>query len=512
MAEGKKIVVLVHGWSVHNTDTYGELPKRLQNEARAEGGPELDIRNIWLGKYVSFRDEVKLEDVSRAFDAALDRELGDLINQGQRFVCITHSTGGPVVRDWWNRFYAQKGRPRKCPMSHLIMLAPANFGSALAQLGKGRLSRIKSWVEGVEPGTGILDWLELGSPESWQLNLDWMDYPQTTSGRNPVFPFVLTGQSIDRSLFDHANNYTGELGSDGVVRAAAANLNTQYIKLVQEAPKLVDPNPVRPRYEASGLRIKASDKKVSQRTAFRLIEGRAHSGEEMGILRSIRKGRSPHPTVTAILECIRVTNHTDYQKLCDKFDADTTQVLQKELLETENHLLLPDHHFIHDPCSMVIFRVMDDRGYVVEDFDLLLTAGLQNSPNHLPEGFLLDRQANRRHRGTLTFFLNHALMVGCDAVKDDEGDVVRKARPGAQSLGFNLLPHAADNEARNTQLVHYLETGLKATANQLRTFVQPHQTTLVDIELKRVVRESVFRLTTKQSEQEFSKDPAGPAI
>ena len=48
-------------------------------------------------------------------------------------------------------------------MSHLIMLAPANYGSALAQLGKQRLSRIKSWFEGVEPGQGVLDWLELGS-------------------------------------------------------------------------------------------------------------------------------------------------------------------------------------------------------------------------------------------------------------------------------------------------------------------------------------------------------------
>jgi hypothetical protein len=28
------------------------------------------------------------------------------------------------------------------------MLAPANFGSALAQLGKNRVGRLKSWFEG----------------------------------------------------------------------------------------------------------------------------------------------------------------------------------------------------------------------------------------------------------------------------------------------------------------------------------------------------------------------------
>ncbi len=511
MADQDKIVVLVHGWSVHNTDTYGHLPARLQAEAEAEGGPKLDFRNIWLGKYVSFRDEVKLEDVSRAFEAAVQRELGSLVKEGRRFICITHSTGGPVVRDWWNRFYVSKSRPRKCPMSHLIMLAPANFGSALAQLGKGRLSRIKSWVEDVEPGEGILDWLELGSPESWKLNQDWLDNPVTTTGRNPVFPFVLTGQSIDRSLFDHVNNYTGEIGSDGVVRTASANLNMRYVKLVQENPVLVEDGQ-RPTYQAPKLRVSRKDEKASQRTAFRLIERRAHSGKEMGILRSIKKSGRVHPTVSAILDCINVSSGADYKKLCDAFDLETSKVQKDELVERENRLLLFDHYFIHDPHSMVIFRVMDDHGHVVKDFDLLLTAGPENSPNHLPEGFFRDRQANKRHPGTISFFLNHALLTGCDDIKNGAGDLLRKQKAGAMSLGFKILPHLTDADARATHLVHYLETGLKATAGQLEKFLKPHQTTMVDIVLKRMVRESVFRLTKNRAHVDFRDDSAGPAI
>jgi hypothetical protein len=76
-------------------------------------------------------------------------------------------------RELGQRFYAVS-KDRVCPMSHLIMLAPANFGSALAQLGKSRISRLKTWFEGVEPGTGVLDWLELGSPEAWKLNRAWI--------------------------------------------------------------------------------------------------------------------------------------------------------------------------------------------------------------------------------------------------------------------------------------------------------------------------------------------------
>jgi len=99
----KTIVVFVHGWSVTNTDTYGGLPLRLRTEAETRG-IDILIKEIYLGRYISFHDEVRVSDISRAFLAALD-ELSDVLKDGSRFVCITHSTGGPVIRDWWQRYY-----------------------------------------------------------------------------------------------------------------------------------------------------------------------------------------------------------------------------------------------------------------------------------------------------------------------------------------------------------------------------------------------------------------------
>jgi hypothetical protein len=99
-----------------------------------------------------------------------------------RFSFITRSTGGPVVHEWFDRFYARKHKT--CPMSHLVMLAPANFGSALAQLGKGRLGRIESWFGGAEPGQGVLDWLELGSAPAFELNRTWIREGAKTIGPN----------------------------------------------------------------------------------------------------------------------------------------------------------------------------------------------------------------------------------------------------------------------------------------------------------------------------------------
>ena len=155
-------VVLVHGWGVYDTSTYGELPERLVAETQAGNLPPVTLHNVWLSKYISFKDEVQVEDLARGFEAAVRREVAPLLEANERFACITHSTGAPVIRQWWQGFYWDAKKPS--PMSHLVMLAPANFGSALAQLGKGRLGRLRSWWNCIEPGQGVLNWLEHASP------------------------------------------------------------------------------------------------------------------------------------------------------------------------------------------------------------------------------------------------------------------------------------------------------------------------------------------------------------
>ena len=104
MAKAKQIIVFLHGWSVTNTSTYGGLPARLRNEA-ASRRLDIDVKHVFLGRYISFHDEIQLPDISRAFRNAIEDELRPLLNEGNRFLCIAHSTGGPVVRDWWQRYY-----------------------------------------------------------------------------------------------------------------------------------------------------------------------------------------------------------------------------------------------------------------------------------------------------------------------------------------------------------------------------------------------------------------------
>ncbi len=490
MAQKKIVLVFVHGWSVTHTKTYGSLPERLQAEAKG-AGIDLQVEEVFLGRYISFHDEVRIADIARAFAGAVEDQLAGLLADGTRFACITHSTGGPVVREWWHRYYLNRPGSGVCPMSHLIMLAPANFGSALAQLGKQRVGRIKAILSGVEPGQGVLDWLELGSAESWELNSAWIASDGKQVGAKGVFPFVLTGQSIDRKLYDNLNTYTGEEGSDGVVRVAAANLSSRYVRLEQQKPEQKPRNKPGDSIEWIAPALEISDFRQSPTAALRVVAGKSHSGADMGIMRSVRKGtrdKASRETVGAILACLQVENRTQYRQLARRFDAESAAVQDAELFEREDRFLLPDSYFFHDRHSMVIFRLHDQEGYPVTDFDLILTAGPQSDPNHLPRGFFADKQRNRLNRSVITYYFNHAAMVGAGPVVDAAGKEVRPALPGTNMLGIKIAPRPGEGFA------HYLPCELSASTEMMEAAIQPNSTTLVDICLQRVVYKNVMRL------------------
>lgn len=493
MSRAPHPVVFVHGWSVRDTETYGELPKRLLREARENALLDLDVRQLWLSEYVSFHDEVRVADLARAFDAAIKRELGDLLTARRRFVCITHSTGGPIVREWLHRNYLGQTKASP-PMSHLIMLAPPCYGSALAQLGKTRLARLKAWFEGVEPGTGVLDWLELGSPESLALARDWIDAGERLLGPRGVFPFVLQGETIDRALYDHLVPYTAENGSDGVVRVASANLNTGRLTLEQTPVK---PDAASP-FGFSAARLKLSASRAIDGIAMRIIPGRAHSGETIGIMRSVRDDAEPDPTVATILRCLLVRTRKEYDLLARRFVTENRRVQARERLERMDGFNPFERTIVHDPGTMVIFRVTDDQGRPVGDFDLKLIAGELDSPDHLPPGFLIDRQQNKRCPNIVTFFLNYARMTGADAVHDSDGHLLREPLAPSPGLGLSIMPYPLNG------FVHYLPAQWPATKANMKRLLKPNATTLIDIVLRRIVSAGTFQLTQNLEPDNFA--------
>ncbi len=466
------LVVFVHGWSVTNTNTYGGLPAALVRNAP----PRLDLKvaHLYLGKYVSFADEVKVDDIARGMQNAIVTEVLPRLAKGERFACITHSTGGPVVRKWIDLHY--RDRLDKCPLGHLVMLAPANHGSALAQLGKGRIARMKFFAEGVEPGTGVLDWLELGSDRSWELNSAWLTYDCVDAG---LYPFVLTGQKIDRAFYDNLNAYTGEAGSDGVVRIAAANLNYGLLRLVQSDRR---------------LELKKEDR--TRKTALGVLPQRSHSGGKFGILASVRADDDgSHPTVHWVLRCLQVGSASGYGRIVKELESLTEKTQKDEHVEKTTELFVFERKFVTNRYCMLVIRIMDDRANNLSDYDVLFTAGPAYDPNHLPPGFFVDRQRNQRNPGILTYYIDYDVMSDWLSKPQLQGrfGVRVTARP---SEGF----------------AYYAVAEHKGTFAALRRYFEPNQTLMVEVELRRRVGEGVFRLTQNLAPEDFRKQPPGADI
>ena len=463
------LVVFVHGWSVTNTGTYGGLPEALAKNA----SPALNIQitHLYLGKYVSFADEVRIDDIARGMQQAINEEVVPKLKKGDRFACITHSTGGPVVRKWIDLYY--RGKLEKCPFGHLVMLAPANHGSALAQLGKGRIARMKFFVDGVEPGTGVLDWLELGSEQSWDLNREWLTYDCLGGG---LYPFVLTGQKIDRNFYDNLNAYTGEPGSDGVVRVAAANMNYGLIRLAQK----------------DGA-FKLSKEDRSAKFAFGILPGRSHSGEDFGILGSVRPDDDgSHPTVHWVLRCLEVASVTAYRRLVSELQDLTEDTQKNEREEKVKEFFLFERTFVTSRYCMLVLKLLDDRGNDLVDYDVFFTAGPGYDVNHLPPGFFVDRQRNQLNRGKLTYYIDY------DATS--EGLNTPEA---AGKFGFKIAARPAEGFAYYTVAEH------QGTFAALKRYFEPNQTLMIEVELQRHVVEGVFRLTQNLAPEEFKDQPKG---
>lgn len=463
------LIVFVHGWSVTNTDTYGGLPRAL--EKNAPSGMKIKTEHLYLGKYVSFSDEINVDDIARGMQHAITAEILPKLVQGERFACITHSTGGPVVRKWIDIFF--KGQLDNCPLEHLIMLAPANHGSALAQLGKGRLSRMKFFADGIQPGTGVLDWLELGSDQSWELNTSWLDYSCLNVG---LYLFVLTGQSIDRSFYDNLNSYTDEAGSDGVVRASAANMNYGIIRLLQQ-----------------NGRFQLEKEKHLEKFAFGILPGCSHSGETLGIMRSVKSNDDgSHPTVHWVLRCLGINSATSYKQLIKDLSNLTDQTQEDERVLITKELFLFDRKFITNRYCMIVFRIFDDRNNNLIDYDIIFTAGPAYDENHLPPGFFVDRQRNILNPGKLTYYIDYDVM----------SDWFAKAELG-NKFGFKIAARPS------TGFSYYTVAEHRGTFTGLKRYFEPNQTLMVEIQLKRHVVEGVFRLTNNLEPDDFKDQAKG---
>jgi hypothetical protein len=382
------IIVFVHGWSVTDTSTYGRLPEALAAQAE-DYNLEINIKHICLGRYISFHDEVSVSDVARAFESALHNEIADSSGRIKEFSCITHSTGGPVVREWLNRYYGA-AKLSQAPLCHLVMLAPANHGSPLAAIGKKRVGRLKAWFSGVEPGQRILEWLSLGSQQQLDLAKSHLHYKPAEAH---FFPYVLTGQSIDKQMYDFINSYLVEAGSDGVVRVPCANLNYSMVTLI-ETKNIETVTHGADKIEVHMLAVNGKIRRPPL-APLGVIARASHSGSKKGIMASVLSPKATNkPQVSEILKCLSVKTKDDY----------ATRI--KELEQISHETQKNKHRY-----SMLVFVIKDNQGDPVMDYEIFLLGGEKHNPDKLSKGFFIDKQQNVANPNHIVYYVDYDVIT-----------------------------------------------------------------------------------------------------
>ena len=214
--------VIIHGWS-DCSDSFVAVKQFLV--ANGVG----NVETVYYADYESREDSITYDDVIDGLnDEFLRRGFIDSSGNAKAALnIIVHSTGGLVIRHWLWRYYLRDGRPlADCPVKRIVMLAPANFGSPLAQRGKSFLGELVKgrWKIGdlLEVGRQLLDGLELGSPYQWQLAHRDLLVPNPLFGADKIQLTILVGCQD----YDGIRGWVNKPGTDGTVVISGTSIDS----------------------------------------------------------------------------------------------------------------------------------------------------------------------------------------------------------------------------------------------------------------------------------------------
>jgi len=492
-----KPIVLIHGYSAESREStaasiasiYGTLPKDLKTTFGGRSVVEID-----LGRYLSLEDGVRVDDISRAFDRALEEDYPHLLKKG--FHTLVHSTGALVARNWIRRF-----SPNPSPLDHLVHLAGANFGSGWAHIGRGQMAKWarKIFQGGAERGMQVLEALELGSDWTLDLHLHLLRAGSRMLEDFQVIEHVIVESQADVEWFAFPIRYAKEDGSDGVVRVSAASLNYQYLKLAP-TPDALDLGWRQARsqwdkhVERRGSRQGYYEIKQASRPG---LDGRkevpvaipyacAHSGDSMGIV----TGSGPRRQVLKLIQSAFGAGRAAREGMpsAQAFQAETEQTYQKVLTAQAPKWW---SKWIHEPRAQydrhaqLIFRVRDQDGRPVPDFDIFFDSVQgRRDPSRAMKDLIEDKHVNSSSPHIITFYLRtNAFSADAGAWVDRVHDVD----------GCFLEVSAVEPQTRE---ILYLPLRFEFTAEELESWIQADRTTIIDVELLRLPSPEVFKLVS----------------
>ncbi|MDQ6972154.1 MAG: alpha/beta hydrolase [Mariprofundaceae bacterium] len=476
-------ILLIHGYASegsHNPveEIYGDLPAHLRQEFGDDAVVEID-----LSRWISLSDGISLDDVSFAMQRALNEKFSHLLASG--FHVVIHSTGALVVRNWIRRF-----SPKPSPVKNLVYLAGANFGSGLAHIGQGQLSRWGRLIlSGTGRGTKVLKELEFGSWKTLDLHHAFLEDGFDMRLNYEVQEFCLNGSQTLPAMRMVPIRYIKEDSSDNTVRTSACNLNFNYI-------------PVSPHTEGANISKESIAELMEQRlnnievahsyyeynlsrmcenrepVPFAVIFETAHFGADIGIVAGKDNRGEVIPLVS---EALNTPYDVDvYRQVAKSFAAASASTFARAA-ELHGSPIEWNKQAQYEGHAQLIFRLRDQFGDAVEHFDITIRSGEKQKETTRLEDCIEDEHNNSRDKGAITFYLRTQRYN--DGTWTELLDSVQKTN--VEITGYEAL----------SDEISYLPLTISLEPEQIRHAIQSFRTTIFDIELMRLPSDKVFAIT-----------------
>ncbi len=439
-----KPLVIIHGWS-----DSAESFRRLARFFTEAGGR--DVSTISLADWLSLNDEVSYADLGHAMQRAWRQKR--LPTTPRSVDIVLHSTGALVVREWLTAFHG----PDDNPVDHILMLAPANYGSPLAHKGRAFYGRIlKGWRSGFQTGERLLHGLELGSSYTYELALKDVLSRKYWYGANRIKVTVLVGNKGYGGVRAAAN----EDGSDGTVRISTANLDTKLLTVDysrgRDQPRWNLMTPVN-----------------AHRTAFAILDGDNHGTIVMNDDGTPKNGRARD----LFLRAVDVRSQ-DFNAWCDELDA-----LRRSVQAQASPRRGDEHHVYHN----AVIRVFDDVGNPVPDY---FVEFYESDSDTSAVGRFFHKDAIRTvHRpgadaNYRSFYIDTTLLTSrIDKDQLDQLEIAVGAEPHVEGDDGNAVNVGYDRRSASYVM----------TPGEVRALFAANETLLVNLVIERKMQ-NVFRL------------------
>lgn len=460
-------MLIVHGYSDGSTSFTGLADFFIQEKLYKK-------KDIYFVDYSSMDDEATFRD----FADKLNDDYHKICPDFERIDVACHSTGALVTRAWLAlHFYRnhKHGMNRHCPVQHLFMFAPANFGSDLAAMGQSFLGKTRTTFfnkhshkeDFMESGKQVLQGLEPASPFQWELS-HYDLHGEQGAYFNPklgeahrCYPYIFSAGYSYTGLEARLLKNRAKPGTDGTVRISGTSLNTRKCHFS------FDGNTSAEWIEND---VKYPDIPFAVFDNFNhgnIVNAKGHhfTGKD-------RPGE-------LVKRALQIDSLADYEALGREF---------KKISDANYKKMEKDYK---DEYQQFFFKVRDDVGQPVDDYFIDFYVQHGNGAQHKELTAEFDEKFEKsfyRHSADSSC---RAMLLECNRLRSFKKQLdAAKAR-----LVFDItaVSHLPDVSYKPGYYIIY--DGKSNEAEPEMTFIYPNTTTLVDIIMNRIQTDKLLNVS-----------------